>query len=260
MSGNPVRLEREGELAVVTFNHPPFNLWERELADSLAEVLTDLESDPARAVLFRAEGKVVSGGVNVEEFAAAGDPAGARVLFDQLMSFTTRMDDLPCPTVWASHALTLTWAMELALTCDLIVAADDCAWGLVEARIGLTPTMGGSQRLAARAGDARAREFVMFGEPTPAKTLFEWGVINRLVPKELVDETARELAKRLAEGPTRAHEVTKKVLNAARDNGVAAADELVVRLAADLFGTEDLQGGVKSFLEEGFGKATFEGR
>ncbi len=260
MSESPVRLEREGDTAIVTFAHPPFNLWERVLADSLAEVLTELEVNPPRAVLFRAEGKVVSGGVNVEEFAAAGDPAGARVLFDELMLFTKRMDNLPCPTVWASHALTLTWAMELALTCDLIVAADDCAWGLVEARIGLTPTMGGSQRLAARAGDARAREFVMFGEPTPAATLYEWGVINRLVPKGEVDATARELVRKLAEGPTRAHEVTKKVLNAARDEGVEAADELVVRLAADLFATEDLQGGVRSFLEEGFGKATFEGR
>lgn len=260
MSDSPVRLDREGDLAIVTFNHPPFNLWERELADSLDAALTAIEAEPPRAVLFRAEGKVVSGGVNVEEFAAAGDPTGARVLFDYLMSFTTRMDNLPCPTVWASHALTLTWAMELALTCDLIVSADDCAWGLVEARIGLTPTMGGSQRLAARAGDARAREFVMFGEPTPAATLYEWGVINRLVPKEQVDSTSRELADRLAEGPTRAHEVTKKVLNAARDEGVKAADELVVRLASDLFATEDLQGGVKSFLEEGFGKAKFSGR
>jgi enoyl-CoA hydratase/carnithine racemase len=260
MSDGPVRIDREGDLAVVTFNHPPFNLWERELADSLADALTQLEADNPRAVLFRAEGKVVSGGVNVEEFAAAGDPAGARVLFDHLMSFTKRMDALPCPTVWASHALTLTWAMELALTCDLIVAADDCSWGLVEARIGLTPTMGGSQRLAARAGDARAREFVMFGEPVPASTLYEWGVINRLVPKDEVDSTARVPAGKLAEGPTRAHEVTKKVLNAARDHGVEAADELVVRLASDLFATEDLQGGVKSFLEEGFGKATFSGR
>jgi enoyl-CoA hydratase/carnithine racemase len=260
MSDAPVRLEREVGLAVVTFNHPPFNLWDRQLAASLDGVLSDLELDAPRAVLFRAEGKVVSGGVNVEEFAAAGDPAGARVLFEQLISFTKRMDDLPCPTVWASHALTLTWAMELALTCDLIVAAEDCSWGLVEARIGLTPTMGGSQRLAARAGDARAREFVMFGEPTPAKSLYEWGVINRLVPRDEVDATARDLAKRLAEGPTRAHEVTKKVLNVARDSGVAAADELVVRLAAELFATEDLQGGVKSFLQEGFGKATFEGR
>lgn len=260
MSDVPVRLERDGDLAIVTFDHPPFNLWERALAEALDSVLTELESTPPRAVLFRAEGKVVSGGVNVEEFAAAGDPAGARVLFDYLMTFTKRLDNLPCPTVWASHALTLTWAMELALTCDLIVAADDCAWGLVEARIGLTPTMGGSQRLAARAGDARAREFVMFGEPTPAATLYEWGVINRLVPKDEVETVARELAARLADGPTRAHEVTKKVLNAARDEGIEAADELVVRLSAELFATEDLQGGVKSFLDEGFGKATFQGR
>lgn len=260
MSKKPVRLERDGDVAVVTFDHPPFNLWERPLVYSFDEALGSLEADSPRAVLIRAEGKVVSGGVNVEEFAAAGDPAGARVLFDELILYTHRLEALPCPVVWASHALTLTWAMELALACDLIVAADDCQWGLVEARIGLTPTMGGSQRLAARAGDARAREFVMFGEPVPAATLFEWGVINRLVARDEVDPVARALAAKLAAGPTRAHHVTKQVLNIARNEGVGAADEAVVRLAAELFATEDLQGGVRSFLDEGFGKATFKGR
>lgn len=260
MSNQPVKLTRDGKVAVITFDHPPFNLWERPLVESFDKALIAVETDPPRAVLIRAEGKVVSGGVNVEEFAAAGDPAGARVLFDELILYTHRLENLPCPVVWASHALTLTWAMELALACDCIVAADDCYWGLVEARIGLTPTMGGSQRLAARAGDARAREFVMFGEPIPATTLFEWGAINRIVPKDDVDATAREIAAKLADGPTKAHHVTKQVLNISRNEGVAAADEAVVRLSAELFDTEDLQGGVRSFLDEGFGKAGFKGR
>jgi len=260
MSEGPVRVEREGDVAVVTFDHPPVNLWDVSLAASFAAALDSLESDSPRAVLFRAEGRVVSGGVDVQEFADAGSVEGAESLFDDLIAFTHRVEALPCPTVWASHALTLTWAMEVALGCDLIVAADDCHFGLVEARIGLTPAMGGTQRLAARAGDGRAREFVMLAEPVPAAKLYEWGVINRLVPAADVDSVARALAAQLGAGPTLAHVATKTILRAARDGGPAAADAVTSRVAAELFSSEDLQGGVRSFLDEGFGKAKFNGR
>jgi enoyl-CoA hydratase/carnithine racemase len=150
--------------------------------------------------------------------------------------------------------------LEVALACDIIVAADDCSFGLVEARIGLTPAMGGTQRLAARAGDGRAREFVMTGEPFPSTTLHEWGVVNRLFPADQVDEASRELTAKLAAGPTRAHAATKRILRETRDGGVAAADSITAEVAGSLFETEDLIGGVRSFLEEGFGKATFNGR
>jgi len=256
----PVTVESNGDVMVVTFDHPPVNLWDAALAESLSEALDEVEAGSPRAVLFRSEGRVVSGGVDVEEFARAETVERAKDLFDDLLAYPQRIEALGCPTIWSSHALTLTWAMELALACDLIIAADDCWFGLVEARIGLTPTMGGTQRLAARAGDGRAREFVMLGEPVPATTLYEWGVINRLVPAEEVDAYSRDFAAQIASGPTKAHLATKAIVKAARDGGVASADAMTVGVAAELFGTEDLQGGVRSFLTEGFGKAKFNGR
>ena len=256
----PVRLERDGGVATLTFDHPPVNLWDDALASGFRDALSAIEAEPPRALLIRAEGRVVSGGVDVEMFKRAAEEGRHVELLAGLLDYTERIEAFEFPVVFAAHALTLTWALEVALACDIIIAADDCSFGLVEARIGLTPAMGGTQRLAARAGDGRAREFVMTGEPFPAKTLHEWGVVNRLLPADQVDTAARELTAKLAAGPTRAHAATKRILRETRDRGVASADSITAEVAGGLFETEDLIGGVRSFLEEGFGKATFNGR
>jgi enoyl-CoA hydratase/carnithine racemase len=120
--------------------------------------------------------------------------------------------------------------------------------------------MGGPQRLAERAGPARAKELIYTGELFDAATLERWNVVNRVLPDEGFDAAARAFARDLAEGPTNAHAATKAIVRAYLDGGVRRADEVVPRLAGDLFGTEDLQGAVRSFLERGPGHATFGGR
>jgi enoyl-CoA hydratase/carnithine racemase len=258
--GPPVRVEREGPLAVVVFDHPPLNLFDTALHESLVAALDELEAEPARAVLFRAEGRVVSGGVDVSLFAAQDGPDSAARLWESLIELGRRIDRMPCPTVFAAHALCLTWAFEIALACDLIVASESARFGLVEIVVGLTPAMGGTQRLAERAGTGRAKEFVMTGRPYPAAELERWNVVNRVWPDEELDPRARELARTLAEGPTLAHAATKQVLRDYLDGGVERANDTVTRIAGDLFATEDLQNAVKTFLAEGPGKAKFAGR
>ncbi|HET9105411.1 MAG TPA: enoyl-CoA hydratase/isomerase family protein [Solirubrobacteraceae bacterium] len=259
MSG-PVRLEREGGLAVVSFDSPPLNLFDRPLEAGLTHALDALEAEPARAVLFRADGRVVSGGVDVSVFAALEGPAQATDLFDQLISTARRVDALPCPTVFAAHGLCLTWAFELALACDLILAAEAASFGLVERVIGLTPAMGGTQRLAERAGSGRAREFVMSGDRFPAETMERWGVVNRVLPDEGFDAAARAYAADLATGPTLAHAATKRVIRDYLEGGIEQANDRVATVAGELFATEDLQGAVASFLRDGPGRARFQGR
>jgi enoyl-CoA hydratase/carnithine racemase len=177
-----------------------------------------------------------------------------------LIDIARRVDHLPCPAVFAAHALCLTWAFELALACDLIVAARSAKFGLVEKVVGLTPAMGGTQRLAERAGTGRARELVMTGRPYDAETLERWNVVNLVLPDEGFDAAARDLAKELASGPTRAHTATKQVIRDYLEGGVELANDRVAKVAAALFDTEDLRGAVASFLEQGPGNATFRGR
>jgi enoyl-CoA hydratase/carnithine racemase len=255
-----VGVERLDGLAIVTFHSPPLNLFDATMREELDAAVGELEATAPRAVLFRARGRVVSGGVDVSLFAALAGPEEARDTFAQLVSLAQRVDRLPCPTVFAAHALCLTWAFELALACDLILAAESASFGLVERVIGLTPAMGGTQRLAERAGTGRAREVVMAGRPFAAAELERWNVVNRVLPDAGFEEAAQAHASDLASGPTLAHGATKQVIRDYLQGGVALADARVPDVAGALFATEDLQRAVRSFLDEGPGRARFSGR
>jgi enoyl-CoA hydratase/carnithine racemase len=267
----PVRVERDGGVAVVVLDRAPLNLfdesvftgYERALA-GLVELTAPGRPDRARAVLLEARGEVVSAGVDVHAFheiAQGPDPAGrGTALWSRLIRLAQTLEDLPVPTVFAAHGLTLTAAFELALACDLLLAADRASFGLVEIVVGLTPSMGGPQRLAERAGPARAKELIFSGDRYPAATLEQWGVVNRVLPDDGFAEAARAFTHRLAAGPTVAHAATKQLVGTAVRDGVRAADAVLPPISGALFATEDLRGAVTSFLADGPGKASYQGR
>ncbi len=267
----PLRIERDGDLAVVVLENPPLNLFDGPAFEALESVAAELlaltdpqRPDRARAVLFEARGKVVSGGVDVTFFRdiAEGPEPTSRggELWAQLLRVAQAVEDLPVPTVFAAHGLTLTAAFELALACDVLLAAESASFGLVEIVVGLTPSMGGPQRLAERAGPARARELVFTGERYPAAVLERWNVVNRVLPDEGFAQAARDYARQVAAGPTVAHAATKRLVATAARHGVRAADDVVPAVSGLLFGTEDLRGAVASFLTDGPGKAGYTGR
>jgi enoyl-CoA hydratase len=278
-----VRLEHDGPLAIVSIDSPPLNLFDQRLMDELSETVDRLAADLAagrhssesegaqpdgltptapspRGLLFRADGRVVSGGVDVHVFDGL-TPELAGEMWVRLLDLVHRVELLELPTVFAAHGLCLTAAFELSLGCDILLAAESARFGLVETVVGLTPAMGGTQRLVERAGPARARELVMTGELYGAATLERWNVVNRVLPDDGFDEAARAFARKLADGPTRAHAATKAIVRASLDGtGAHAADERVPQLAGDLFATDDLKRAVRSFLEHGPGHASYEGR
>jgi enoyl-CoA hydratase len=255
----PVSVERDGALAIITLDSPPLNLFDDAMLDGLRAAVADVAGEPPRGLLVRAEGRAVSGGVDFHLFDGLSvDDAAA--LWRDLLALIHTVEELPLPTVFAAHALCLTAAFELALGCDLLLAAESARFGLVETVVGLTPAMGGTQRLAERAGPARARELVMTGELFDAATLERWNVVNRVLPDDGFADAALAFARGLADGPTRAHAATKGIVRAQVEGGTRAADKHVPELAGGLFGTEDLQGAVRSFLERGPGHATYRGR
>src|SRR3954454_14757775 len=256
---SPVDLSQDGPLAVITLDSPPVNLFDHELLAALRAAISSVARSDARGLLIRAEGRAVSGGVDVNIFAPL-DPQTGAALWRDWFGMIHELESLPFPTVFAAHALCLTGAFEVALACDLLIAAESARFGLVEIVVGLTPSMGGPQRLAERAGPARARELIYTGELYGAATLERWNVVNRVLPDDGFAAAAYAFAMRLANGPTRAHAATKQLIMAEVEGGVRAADELVPETAGALFATEDLQGAVRSFLERGPGKATYEGR
>lgn len=255
----PWTLEEDGPLAVLTISRPPLNLFDKEVDDGLHEAIAHVGRERPRGLLLRADGRVWTGGVDVKLFQEL-DPESGGELWRRGFELVHAIEDLPFPVVFAAHALTLTWGFELALACDLVVAAEGAKFGLVEIVVGLTPSMGGPQRLAEKAGPTRAKDLVFSGELFDAATMKQWGVVSRLWPDADFEEKSRKLALRLANGPTLAHAATKQLVMAAKEDGARAADALVPEVGGGLFGTEDLKGAVQSFLTEGPGKATYQGR
>ncbi len=246
------------EVATLTFDHGPLNLFDQVMFDSLTANVAELAANPPRALLLRAEGKVNSAGVDVHVFKGLTPEQGAELWRRLFAEIIAPLEALPCPVVFAAHGLTLTAAFEIALACDIILAAPRAKFGLVETVVGLTPSMGGPQRLAERAGSGRARELVMTGDVYDAATMAAWGVVNAL--HDDVDAAARALADHLADGPTMAHAATKEIVAAWRSGGVRHADDVTPEVSGALFATDDLQRAVASFLDVGPGKATYTGR
>lgn len=256
-----VALERvDGDVAVLTFSVPPLNLYSLELHDEFDRALDEFTSEPPRALVVRAEGELVSGGVDVAQFAARTSQADTKALYDRMLQLPQRFAGFDFPTVFAAHALTLTWALEVAVACDLIVASPNAKFGLVERVVGLTPTMGGTQRIAARAGVARAKEIVLTGEIFDAATFERWNIVNRILDGDDFKAQTLDFARNLASGPTRAFAAAKRIIDEFEAGGVPRANAAVTNIASELFNTEDLQHGMRSFLDDGPGNATFVGR
>jgi enoyl-CoA hydratase len=253
------RFERRGDLGIVVIDDPPLNLFGEEMVTDAIAALERAEQEDVRALLVRAEGEIFTGGADVHVFDGLTEEQAVEFV-GKLLEISHRVESLPYPTLASVHGLCLTAGFELALACDMIWAAESARFGLVEAVVGLTPLMGGTQRVAERAGPARARELVMGAGMYEAAVLERWTVVNRVLPDEDLEAKSLRFAERLASGPTRAHQATKRIVRAVLDHGVRGADDRAAEIGAPLFATEDLQGAVKSFLEQGPGKATFRGR
>jgi len=219
--------------------------------------------DEARVVVIASAAPgIFSAGADLRDLARLAHDVPARVAFrDAMRDGIEAVAALPMPTLAAVEGGCFGAAVALALACDLIVASPKASFGLVEKVVGLTPSMGGTQRLAERAGSGRARQFVMSGGIYPAAELERWGVVNEIYPEEEFEQRSRALAEELAAGPTKAHaKKFDEACNAAHKVVEVWLDKIRTE-AAELFATEDLQNAVRTFLEHGGpGHARFEGR
>lgn len=261
-SDEPIRFEMDGDVAVLILDDPPLNLFTERTFTAMGAARDQVVKSGARAMVFRAEGKVFTGGVDVGRVFkdVKGSAEGSRLAQDGIRELQA-FESLEIPTIALVHGLCLTAGLEASLGCDMIWAAEGSQFGLVERVVGLTPFGGGVQRMAERAGPARAREFVMTGGLYDADKMLEWGVINRVLPAEELTEKGMKFAHQLASGPTVAHAATKRIIRAYLDGGIEAADAIIPQVAGPLFETEDLKNAVESFLTDGPGKfKDYQGR
>ena len=251
------RLERDGDLGVLVIDSQPLNLFDAEMVRDILAGLDQAEG--CRALLVRAEGKYFTGGVDVNVFQGLSE-SDAEQLTADLLAITHRIEGLPFPTLASVQGLCLTAGLELSLACDMIWAAESAQFGLVEAVIGLTPLMGGTQRIAERAGPARARELVMSGGPLRRR---DARALERGEPRAAGLRARREVAALRAAAGVRpdAAPTTPPSGSCARSWRTAcAAPTRRPRTSAHRCSRpSDLRQAVETFLAEGPGKATFKG-
>jgi enoyl-CoA hydratase/carnithine racemase len=239
-----------GDVVVLSLDNPPANLFDNGIVDGLRSGIRRAREEGARALVIQAEGHLFSGGADAHLFADRS-AASAREMFEGAMKLIADVEDAPFPVIAAVHGLCLAAGLEIALASDLIIAAEGTEFAQVEARIGATTFLGGAYRLAERCGSARALEIVFGGEQYTAETFERWNIINRIVPAENLREEAMVWARRLAVGPTRAHAVSKRIVQHSLAHGPREADRFVLDAATPLFESRDMQYAVKLMLEKG---------
>jgi enoyl-CoA hydratase/carnithine racemase len=257
--GSPVAQRLDGPVAVITMNHRPYNLLDPELSQRLVDALGWAGGSGARAVILDSGLRHFSAGADLDQMLEAADHGDGELGWPML-EVLRGFEELPIPIVAAVHGVCVGGGLELALASDLVIASESAKFGSVEATVGLHPLMGGIQRVAQRAGAARAKEMAMLGRRYDARTLERWNVINRVVADEQLADAAATLAAELAAGPTVAHAATKALVAVAVDRGVRAADEAMAELQKPIFTSADFRAGVHSFTQNGPGMAIFEGR
>jgi enoyl-CoA hydratase/carnithine racemase len=245
-----IRFEISGSLGTLTLANPPLNLFSTELIEDLRATVNRAKQTPLRAMLVRAEGKVFSGGADVSVFKGV-TPSQARERFTSHLRTIADLEALPFPTVAAVQGLCIAAGLEIALACDLILAAASARFGQAEASIGTTTLLGGVQRLAERAGPSRAREIIYTADQYDAATFERWNIVNKVIADETFEAQTVAFAERLANGPTLAYGAGKRIVRAYLDGGVRAADKMVDEIAPALFDSEDMRAGVEGLLQYG---------
>jgi enoyl-CoA hydratase/carnithine racemase len=252
-----VQRNLDGAVAVLTMQHFPHNLLGMGLMTALLDSLTWAQGSGARAVVIRSGLRHFSAGAELGEFATVEQGRAPDL---PLVEFLRAFDELPLPIVASVNGICIGGGFEIALACDLIVAAASAKIGSVESALGVVPLMGGTPRVAQRAGAARAKEMGMLGRRFDAQTLERWNIINRVVPDEQLLPATMALAEELANGPTVAIASVKALTSIAVSRGVAAADAAMAEVQADIWQSQDLKTGIASLLTDGPGRARFEGR
>ncbi|OBA77374.1 enoyl-CoA hydratase [Mycobacterium sp. 1554424.7] len=247
----------DGQVAHLVMQHRPHNFLGIDLMQGLLEGTRWAQAQGARAMVLRSALRHFCAGADVSLFATAQDGATPDVDVTELLR---AFEELPLPILAAVHGVCVGGGFEIALACDLIIAAQSAKIGSVETTLGLNPLMGAMQRVAQRAGATRAKEMALLGRRYDAATLERWNVINRVVPDDQLTDATNVLAQELAHGPTVAHASTKRIIDVAVNQGVRAADQAMGELQKDIWASADLKEGLRSLFENGPGAARFEGK
>jgi enoyl-CoA hydratase/carnithine racemase len=258
--GEFVRVESADGIATIRLDRPKMNALSAQVQDEIAAAAAQVSGDDAvRAVIVYGGERVFAAGADIKEMATMGYPAMAARSAALQASFTA-VADIPKPVVAAVTGYALGGGLELALCADFRVLGESAKVGQPEILLGIIPGAGGTQRLPRLIGPARAKDLIFSGRHVAADEALAIGLADKVVPDADVYQAARDLIGQYATGPALALSAAKQAVNRGLEVDLATGLEIERVHFAALFGTEDQKNGMRSFMENGPGKAVFEGR
>jgi len=249
-------------VTTITLSRPEvLNSFNRRMAQELQRALAKAGSDASvRAVLLTGSGRGFCAGQDLAE-ATAGEPGSldlGDVVRTSYAPMVLAIRELEKPVVCAVNGVAAGAGANLALACDIVIAAEDASFIQSFNKIGLVPDTGGTFFLPRLVGHARATALMFLGDKVPANKALEWGMIHDVVPHTVLLDTALALARQLATMPTRAFALTKQALNASWTNDLKSQVKVEEEMQRQAGRTADFIEGVRAFLEKR--KPTYSGR
>ncbi|HEX6594338.1 MAG TPA: enoyl-CoA hydratase-related protein [Bacillota bacterium] len=239
----------EDGVGIIQLNRPEvLNALNRKMVEVIVEQVEAFDADETvRVIVIKGDKKAFAAGADIEEM--IGDTPLSFELLDPFAVWD-RLMDVKKPMVAAVNGFALGGGFELALHCDLIVAAEDAQFGFPEVNLGVMPGAGGTQFLTETMGHRKALEWIWLGEPMDAEEAKRYGVVNRVVAPELLEEETMRLAKRLAKQAPIALRLIKEAVHQAKDLPLADGMKLERKNFYLAFDSQDQKEGMRAFVEK----------
>ncbi len=254
--GEAVKLETRGEIAIAWLDRPPANSISPQVIEELGRVWAHVDgADDIRAlVIASANPMLFCAGADIKAFTQMDAGAGAKLL-DEGHALLRSFEQSATVTIAAVNALAFGGGCELAMSCDVRIAAQSATFGQPEINLGIIPGFGGTQRLPRLVGTNKALEMNLVGDPISAEDAYDFGLVNRVVPDHELFDTALAWARKLAaQAPVAVREIKRASAKGDLDEGIAAEKQGF----ATAFGSEDAREGIAAFIQKR--SARFKGR
>ncbi len=246
-----LKVELRGHTALVTIDNPGANTWDQQSLPALKDLVEKLngEKDIYALVITGAGEKFFSAGADLKLF-ADGDPATARTMAEYFGEAFEALADFRGVSIAAVNGFAMGGGLEVAMACDIRIAEEQAQMALPEARVGLLPCAGGTQRLSWLVGEGWAKRIILCGERINAATAERIGLVEEVVGKGAALERALALAEQVGEQSPTSVAFCKRLMHTGRDTVIASGLEGERDLFVELFSTQDQREGVNAFLEK----------
>jgi enoyl-CoA hydratase/carnithine racemase len=251
MAEAPVLVERRGAIALLTLNRPDkHNALSLALLARLETLMRELGDDASvRVIVISGNPRCFSTGMDLDDLDEVRAVADTQRVLGRARDANAAIERCPRPVIAAIAGWCLTGGLELALACDIRVAADTARFGVTSARIGTVAGMGGTQRLPRLIGPGRAKEVLFSAEPVDAAEAFRLGIVNRVVPAGQEVEAPIQMARLYATRAPLSLWFAKTAVDVGLTMPLDAALAFEIGLTTQLFTTEDRAEGLRAFQE-----------